>query len=97
LEKYSLKNKRSKITEKTAYHYFVKAKLYRFISYIFLAMGLCLFLYIYFQNYAGSSTLPLHNPLILGLFLIPFLPAAFLFFLAGRLEKRYKEMMKKQA
>jgi len=59
-------------------------------------MGLCLFLYIYIQNYSGRSTFPLENPLILSLFLIPFLPAAFLFFLAGRMEKRYKEMMRKQ-
>ena len=59
-------------------------------------MGFGLFLYLYLGRYEGRATFPLENPFIISLFLIPFLPAAILTYMASRVEKRYKAMMGKQ-
>ena len=79
--------------EKTAQEYLIKSKLYRFVSYFFIALGILVFCVLYVQNVEGRLLAALKNPMTLSVFLVPFFPAAVLTFLADRAEKKYQKMI----
>ena len=71
--------------------YLVKAKLYRFVSLLFVTIGVVLFSIMYIQNVEGHLLEALKDPRTIFMFLVPFLPAAILSMLADRAEKKYKD------
>lgn len=67
----------------------VKSKLYRTFSLIFVTIGVFLFCYLYVSNVNGRMMEALRDPFTILIFLIPFLPAAVLTWVADRFEKKY--------
>lgn len=78
--------------EKTAQEYLIKSKLYRFVSYFFVGLGLLVFCILYVQNVEGRLLQALKHPMIVAVFLVPFFPAIVLTLLADRAEKKYQKM-----
>lgn len=81
--------------EKTAAEYLVKSKLYRFMSLLFVTLGIFVFCAMYVQNVEGRLVQALKDPMTISVFLIPFFPAAVLSFLADSCEKKYRNLMQK--
>lgn len=82
--------------EKTPQEYLIKAKLYRFMSLLFVTIGIFVFCAMYIQNVEGKLLHALRDPMIITVFLIPFFPAAVLTFLADSAEKKYRKMTGQQ-
>lgn len=78
--------------QKSAQEYLIKAKLYRFMSLVFVTLGIFVFCALYIQNVEGKLVEALKNPMTIAIFLVPFFPAAVLSFLADSAEKKYKKM-----
>jgi hypothetical protein len=78
--------------QKTAQEYLIKAKLYRFMSLVFLAFGIFVFCALYVKNVEGKLLDALKNPMTIAIFLVPFFPAVVLSFLADGAEKKFKKM-----
>lgn len=79
--------------EKTPQEYLIKAKLYRFMSLLFVTIGIFVFCAMYVKNIEGKLLQALQDPMIITVFLIPFFPAAILSLLADGAEKKYKKMI----
>lgn len=76
----------------------VKSKLYRTFSLVFVTLGIFIFCFLYINNVDGRFLEAMRDPYTILVFLIPFLPAAVLTFIADRFEKKYLEAVKpKQA
>lgn len=82
--------------EKTAHEYLVKVKLYRFVSLLFVTLGIFVFCIMYVQNVEGKLLQALRDPMTITVFLVPFIPAAVLTFLADSAEKKYKKQLEKE-
>lgn len=67
----------------------IKSKLYRTFSLIFVTIGIFLFCFMYVSNVNGRLMEALRDPFTILTFLIPFLPAAVLTWVADRFEKKY--------
>ena len=78
--------------EKTAQEYMIKAKVYRFMSLVFVTLGIFIFCAMYVQNVEGRLVEALKDPMTIAIFLIPFFPAAVLSYLADGAEKKYRKM-----
>jgi len=72
--------------------YLIKAKFYKGVSLLFVVLGLVVFMILYMANIEGRLMEALKNPFTLGIFLLPFLPAAVLSFMADNYEKKYKKL-----
>ena len=83
--------------EKTAQEYLIKSKLYRFMSLLFVTLGIFVFCILYVQNVEGRLWEALKDPMTISVFLLPFFPAAILTVLADGAEKKYKKMTEKTA
>ncbi len=79
--------------EKTPQEYLIKAKVYRFVSLLFVTLGIFIFCVMYIQNVEGRLVEALKEPMTIAVFLIPFFPAAVLTYLADSAEKKYKKMI----
>lgn len=79
---------------------YVKAKLYRFMALLMALCGLGLFVFLYVKLTGGDVMVALQNPHFILFILFPFLPAAFMSWLAERLDRqtlvKFEEMMKDQ-
>ncbi len=82
--------------EKTAQEYLVKSKLYRFMSLLFVTIGIFVFCAMYIQNIEGKLLQALRDPMVITVFLIPFFPAAVLTYLADSAEKKYRKIISQQ-
>jgi glucan phosphoethanolaminetransferase (alkaline phosphatase superfamily) len=78
--------------QKTAQEYLVKSKLYRFVSILFAVLGVLVFAVLYVKNVEGRVLEALKDPMIILLFIVPFLPAVCLSFLSNSAEKKYLKM-----
>jgi hypothetical protein len=67
----------------------LKSKVYRVLSLAFIMIGLLIFSIQYINNVDGRFLEALRNPEIVLIFLIPFIPAFFLFLIANSYEKKY--------
>ncbi len=63
---------------------------------VFVAVGLLIFVQLYLTNVEGRITEALRDPLIIFIFIVPFLPAAVLSLLATRLERKLIAAIKKE-
>ncbi len=81
--------------EKTPQEYFVKSKVYRFMSLLFVTLGIFVFCIMYIKNVEGRMIEALKDPMTISIFLLPFFPAAVLTMLADGAEKKYRQMIKK--
>lgn len=81
--------------EKTPREYILKAKLYRFVSLIFITIGVLVFCVMYIQNVEGRLLEALRDPMTVSIFLIPFVPAAVLTILADKNERKGRDLMNK--
>jgi hypothetical protein len=79
--------------QKTAQEYLIKSKLYRFVSLLFVTLGVFVFCVMYIKNVEGRMLEALRDPMIITVFLVPFLPAAILTMMADSAEKKYKKMI----
>lgn len=73
----------------------VKAKLYRTFSLVFVTIGIFMFCFLYISQVEGRLLEALRDPYTIMVFLIPFLPAAVLTWIADRFEKKYLAAVKK--
>lgn len=78
--------------DKLPQEYMIKAKLYRFMSLLFVTLGVVVFCAMYIQKVEGRVLEALKDPMTIVIFLIPFVPAAVLTYLADGAEKKYKKM-----
>jgi len=78
--------------EKDPKEYLVKSKLYRFTSLLFVTIGIFVFCILYIQNVDGRFFEAIRDPFTVSIFLVPFIPAAILSFLADSAEKKYKTL-----
>ena len=62
--------------QKTAKEYLVRAKLYNFMSLLFVTMGVFVFCVMYVKNVDGQLIQALRDPMVITIFLVPFAPAA---------------------
>lgn len=69
--------------------YLIKSKVYRVASLIFVTIGIFVFGILFVQNVSDRFEEALREPATILIFLIPFLPAAALTFMADRYEKKY--------
>lgn len=76
-------------------NFLVKAKLYRFASYMFLAIGIVAFGMLYVKNLDGRLMDALREPSTILIFVMPFLPAIILSLLGMKADKKYRELSKK--
>ena len=81
--------------EKNPQDFMVKAKLYRFVSLLFVTIGVFVFCAMYIQNIEGRLLQALKDPQTIFIFLVPFLPAAVLTILADRAERKFKDLTSK--
>ncbi len=72
--------------------YLIKSKFYRAVSLVFVVLGLVVFMIIYVSTVEGRIMEALKNPFTIGMFIIPFLPAAVLSIMADRNEKKYHKL-----
>ncbi len=79
------------MAEKDPRELLVKSKLYRFASLLFVTIGIFIFCALYIQNVEGRLMAAIKDPLIILIFVFPFLPAALLSFLADKAEKKYRD------
>lgn len=72
----------------------ITAKMLQLCADVFAVFGIFLFAYIYFNQYstADAATI-LKDPFFVVSILLPFLPAAFLAFLAARKRKQIRAML----
>ncbi|MCD8520247.1 MAG: hypothetical protein LRY76_02105 [Alphaproteobacteria bacterium] len=79
---------------------YIKAKTYHMAALLLSLCGLAVCIYLYVRITGGNVMLALENPHYVLFILFPFLPAAFMAFLANRLERqtleKFEEMMKDQ-
>ncbi len=75
--------------------FLVKAKLYRFAAYLFLAIGIVAFGMLYIKNLDGRLMEALREPSTILIFVMPFLPAIILSLLGMKADKKYRELSKK--
>lgn len=73
----------------------VKSKLYRTASLVFVTVGIFVFCALYINQVDGRLFEALRDPYTVLIFLIPFLPAAVLTWVADRFEKKYLDAVKK--
>lgn len=78
--------------EKTAQEYLIKAKVYRFMSLVFVTLGIFIFCVLYVKNVEGKLLEALKDPMTIAIFLVPFFPAAVLSYLADSADKKHKKM-----
>ncbi len=72
--------------------FLIKSKFYKAVSLVFVVLGLVVFMILYVANVEGRLMEALKNPFTIGMFIIPFLPAAILSFMADRNEKKYNKL-----
>ena len=72
-----------------------KSKLYRTFSLIFVTIGIFIFCFLYVNNVDGRFMQAMRDPLTIMIFLVPFLPAAALTWIADRFEKKYLDAIQK--
>jgi len=76
--------------------YYIKAKVYRFTSLLFVTLGIFVFCILYVKNVDGRLMEALRDPYTIFYFLVPFVPGAVLTYLADRAEKKYKSLSDKK-
>lgn len=69
--------------------YLMKAKVYRFTSYLFITLGIFVFCGLYVRNVDGRLVEAIRDPYTIFYFLVPFIPGGVLTILADRAEKKY--------
>jgi len=67
----------------------MQARLYRFLSIIFVLAGLLVFMILYVQNMEGRLMDALREPMTVLMLFFPFAPAIVLSFLAKSSENKY--------
>ncbi len=72
----------------------IKSRVYRVLGLVFAVVGLAVFFVTFMRHVEGAFFSSLTNPFVVTMIIFPFLPAAVLSFLAGRLDREY---MKKYA
>lgn len=73
--------------------YLLYAKIYRFCALFFVVIGISLFAFLFF-NASGSFLEKFQSPLMLGIMVLPFLPAFVLSMLAHRAERIVMETLR---
>ncbi len=73
------------------------AKILQFCADIFAVFGIFLFAYIYFKNFHENPFGALKSPYFIVTVLIPFIPAAFLAFLASKKRKEIRQMLEQNS
>lgn len=71
----------------------LRSRIYRFIALVFAALGLVMFLYLYFHRLDGDMMHALSKPGTVLVILLPFLPAAIMSWLAVRAENRFMALL----
>ncbi len=73
------------------------AKIYQFCADIFAIFGVCLFAYIYFENYRNNPAAAIKDPFFVVTILLPFIPAALMAWMAAKERKKIKALIESQA
>lgn len=72
--------------------YYMRAKVYRVVSLLFVTIGIGVFCVLYVKNVEGRLMEALKDPYTVFYFLVPFVPAAVLSILADRADKKYQTL-----
>ena len=73
------------------------AKMLQFFADIFAVFGVLLFGFIYFNKYSNNADAALRDPTFIISILMPFVPAAFLAFLASRHRRKVRVFLEQAA
>ena len=74
----------------------VRARAYRSMALLFVVVGILVFANLYTSKIQGHFLEAIQDPFTITVFLFPFIPAAFLSWIAGVYEKKYDEYMRKK-
>lgn len=83
--------------DKTVKAALYKAKYYMICTWVFLIGGFLVFALLYTKNVEGRFMEAMGEPHLIIIFLIPFLPAAFLSLKTKKCYKHYEELVKKDS
>lgn len=70
----------------------VRARVYKIMSTVFAVCGLILFVFLYVKYIEANVASAFHNPFVVLILILPFLPAAVLSFLSSKAEKKVAAM-----
>lgn len=73
------------------------AKVLQLCADIFAVFGIFLFAYMYFTSYRDQMFVAIRDPFFVVSVLLPFVPAAFLAFLAARKRKQIRAMLEQNS
>jgi hypothetical protein len=76
--------------------YLIRAKIYRVAAMVFAAIGLIVTVVTYASYVEGRVLEALRNPFVIGMFILPFLPAIVLSLVARKNEKKYQRSAAKK-
>ena len=72
--------------------FLIKSKFYRGVSLVFVVLGIVVFMILYNANVEGRLIEALKTPFTIAMFVVPFLPAAVLSYMASKYEKKYLKL-----
>lgn len=73
----------------------IKSRLYRFFALAFALTGVVVFITLYMRDVHGHLLEAMHDLSIIGLVLLPFLPAVLLSYLAQKTERQFAALVTK--
>ena len=71
----------------------LRSRIYRFMALVFAALGLVLFVFLFFRYIEGDILHALKNPAVLLILVVPFLPAVILSGMAVKAEKKLAKLI----
>ena len=71
----------------------ITSKVLQMCADIFAVMGIFLFAYIYFTHFRDNPLMAIRDPYFVVTILIPFIPAAFMAWLASRKRKKIRQLL----
>ena len=74
----------------------VRARAYRTIALLFVIVGILIFANLYTSKVQGHFLQAIQDPFVITIFLFPFIPAAFLSWIASIYEKKYDKYMRQK-
>lgn len=73
----------------------IKSRIYRVFGFVFAALGLLIFTWIFVGSYHGDFFLAARQPNLVFVFLLPFIPACVLAWMSSRYEKKALTLLEK--
>ncbi len=71
----------------------MKGRVYRFLAIVFAIVGAAIFAVIFQMQAEGNIQKAVTDPIVVGMILLPFIPAALLSFISGRCNDKLRDLL----